>query len=131
VKKKSLKTLCSVRNEARKHSIYTYFRYTISYVRYNVVRSVTRLLYWAGYMFRLLRSHDQVLPFPCQLTLPLTINTHFSVLKYKKVFIDKVTGVSEKPAASILLDSRLFRNVRYQSDITAPKAFAFIMTVRN
>jgi len=83
-------------------------------------------------MFRLLRSHDQVLPFPCKLTLLLTINTHLSVLKYKEVFTDKVTGVTQKTAASILLESKPFRNAIYQSGITAMNTFAFLkITARN
>jgi hypothetical protein len=48
------------------------------------------------------------------------------------VFTDKVTGISEKPAASTLLDNKPFRNASYQSGIAARKAFAFInMAARN
>jgi hypothetical protein len=57
---------------------------------------------------------------------------HLSVMKYKEVFTDKGTDVSEKPAASTLLDSKPLRNASYQSGITAPKTFAFInMAARN
>ena len=39
---------------------------------------------------------------------------------------DKVTGVVQKTAASILLDSKSFRNAIYQSVIRAMNTFAFL-----
>jgi hypothetical protein len=51
-----------------------------------------------------------------------------SVLKYKEVFTDKVTGVAQKTVASTLLHSKPFRNTSYQSGITALKTFAFLKT---
>jgi hypothetical protein len=51
--------------------------------------------------------------------LPQTINTHLSVLKYKEVLNDKITGVLEEAAASTLSDSKPFLNASYQSGITA------------
>ena len=48
------------------------------------------------------------------------------VIKYKEVITDKVIGVSEKPAVSILLDSKTFRTASYLSGLTNLKTFAFI-----
>jgi hypothetical protein len=55
-----------------------------------------------------------------------------SVLKYKEVLTDKITGVLEEAAASTLWDSKPFRIASYKSGIAALKAFAFInMAARN
>ena len=51
--------------------------------------------------------------------------THLTGLKYKEEFTDKVIGVSEKPVASTLLDSKPFRNASYQSGIISPEGFRF------